>query len=349
MSGAMSPADHEPTLRVLGAGRAGLSRHVRRREFIMLVGSAVATLSPLAGRAQQIGAPRKVGVLFPGALGADRERLINEGLANELGNQKAVLVVRSSAGDEQLLSKYAAELATDVDVILAIASGSLLAARRASRTTPIVALDLEADPIAIGAAQSLNRPGGNVTGIFLDAPEIAGKWLQIVREVLPRTRKVALLYDLHLDQTQLKSAENSARNGGIQTLRYGVNQPSELRGAFQGASDAKVDAMLVHSSPVFVDQAAVIAELALEYHMPTIGLFPIYAKAGGLFSYGPNNFELFKQAGGIAGKILRGANPAEFPIQRPVYLSFVINFRTAKTLHVAIPPSLSALADEAVE
>ena len=146
-----------------------------------------------------------------------------------------------------------------------------------------------------------------------------------------------------------KSAENSARNGGIQTLRYGVNQPSELRGAFQGASDAKVDAMLVHSSPVFVDQAAVIAELALEYHMPTIGLFPIYAKAGGLFSYGPNNFELFKQAGGIAGKILRGANPAEFPIQRPVYLSFVINFRTAKALHVAIPPSLSALADEAVE
>ena len=156
---------------------------MRRREFIMLVGSAVATLSPLAGRAQQIGAPWKVGVLFPGTLGADRERLINEGLVNELGNQKAVLVARSSAGDEQLLSQYAAELATGVDVILAIASGSLLAARRASQTIPIVALDLEADPIAIGAAQSLNRPGGNVTGIFLDAPEIAGKWLQIVREV----------------------------------------------------------------------------------------------------------------------------------------------------------------------
>jgi putative ABC transport system substrate-binding protein len=155
-----------------------------------------------------------------------------------------------------------------------------------------------------------------VTGIFLDAREIAAKWLQIVREVIPRTSKVALLHDLHLHQTQLKSAENSARNLGIQTLRYGVNQP-ELRGAFQGASHAKVVAMLVHSSPVFVDHAAVIAELALEYHMPTIGLFPIYAKAGGLFSYGPNNFELFKQAGGIAGKILRGANPAEFPIQRP--------------------------------
>src|SRR6188768_2678062 len=124
MSGAMSPADHEPTLRVLGAGRAGLRRHMRRREFIMLVGGAVATLSPLAGGAQQIGRPWKVGVLFPGTLGADRERLVNE-----LGNQKTVLVARSSAGDEQLLSQSAAELARGVDVILAIASGSLLAAR----------------------------------------------------------------------------------------------------------------------------------------------------------------------------------------------------------------------------
>ena len=107
--------------------------------------------------------------------------------------------------------------------------------------------------------------------------------------------------------------------------------------------------MLVHSSPIFVDHAAAIAELALEFRMPTIGLFPIYAKAGGLFSYGPNNFELFKQAGGIAGKILRGADPAEFPIQRPIYLSFLINIRTAKALQLTVPASLSALADEVIE
>jgi putative ABC transport system substrate-binding protein len=319
---------------------------MKRGEFIGLVGGATAL--PLVALAQNSG-PRKVGVLFPGVLGADRERLISEGLTSELGSEKFILIVRSAEGDDELLAKYANELAASMDVIIAIASGSLVAARQASQTVPIVALDLESDPIATGAARSLNRPGGNVTGIFLDAPEIAGKWIQIIREVLPQIHKVALLYDTHLDQTQLKSGENTAGKIGIETLRLGIDQPREFRTAFQRAVEAKVDAMLVHSSPIFVDQAPVIAELSREFRLPSIGLFPIYAKVGGLISYGPNNFELIKQVGGIAGKILRGAKPAEFPIQRPIYLSFLINMRTAKLLHLAIPPSLAALADEVIE
>ena len=319
---------------------------MKRREFIGLIGGAAAL--PLVARAQN-SRPRKVGILFPGVLGADRERLITEGLTSELGSEKVILLARSAEGDDRLLAKYANELAASMDVILAIASGSLAAARQASQTVPIVALDLESDPIATGAARSLNRPGGNVTGIFLDAPEIAGKWIQIMREVLPQIQKVALLYDTHLDQTQLKSGENTARNIGIETLRFGIDQPGEFRSAFQRAVEAKVDAMLVHSSPIFVDQAAVIAELSREFRLPSIGLFPIYAKVGGLISYGPNNFELIKQLGGIAGKILRGAKPSEFPIQRPIYLSFLINMRTAKLLQLTIPPSLSALADEVIE
>jgi putative ABC transport system substrate-binding protein len=319
---------------------------MKRREFIGLVGGAMAL--PLVALAQNSG-PRKIGVLFPGVLGADRERLISEGLISELGSEKFILIVRSAEGNDELLAKYANELAASMDVIIAIASGSLIAARQASQTVPIVALDLESDPIATGAARSLNRPGGNVTGIFLDAPEIAGKWIQIIREVLPQIHKVALLYDTHLDQTQLKSGEDTARKIGIETLRLGINQPGEFRNAFQRAVEAKVDAMLVHSSPIFVDQAPVIAELSREFRLPSIGLFPIYAKVGGLISYGPNNFELIKQAGGIAGKILRGAKPAEFPIQRPTYVSFLINMRAAKLLHLTIPPSLSALADEVIE
>jgi putative tryptophan/tyrosine transport system substrate-binding protein len=320
---------------------------MRRREFTTLIGAAAAF--PLVARAQQNREPRKVGILFPGVLGAERVRLFTEGLTSEPGNEKTILVLRSAEGQNQLLGKYAGELATEVDVILAVGSASLVAARQVSQTIPIVALDLESDPIATGAAQSLNRPGGNVTGIFFDAPEIAGKWIQIIREILPRIKKVALLYDSHLDQTQLKSGETTARNAGLETLRFGIDQPAEFRSAFQGAVDAQADAMLVHSSPIFVDQAAAIAELGREFRLPTIGLFPIYAKAGGLVSYGPNNFELFRQVGAIVAKILRGAKPSEFPIQRPVYLSFLINMHTAKLLQLTIPPSLSALADEVIE
>jgi len=319
---------------------------MNRRTLIALFGTAA--LWPLGARAQSTG-PRKVGVLFPGVLGEERERSLNEGLAGELGAEKAIVLVRSAKGDDRLLAKYASELVHEVEVLLTFASGSLVAARQVSQTIPIVAIDLESDPIASGVAQSLNRPGGNVTGIFLDAPEIAGKWIQMIREVLPNTRKVALLYDAHLDQTQVKSGEETARKIDIETLRFGIDKPGDFRNAFERAIAAKVDAVLVHSSPIFVDQAAAIAQFALEFRMPSVGLFPIYAKVGGLISYGPNNFELIKQAGGIVGKVLKGAKPAEFPIQRPIYLTFVINMRTAKSLNLTIPPSLSALADEVIE
>lgn len=130
----------------------------------------------------------------------------------------------------------------------------------------------------------------------------------------------------------------------METLRFGIDEPGDFRGAFQRAVEARMDVMLVHSSPIFVDQAAVIAELAREFRLPSIGLFPIFAKVGGFISYGP-----LKQAGGIVGKILRGAKPAEFPIQRPIYLSFLINMHTARLLQLTIPASVSALADEVIE
>jgi putative tryptophan/tyrosine transport system substrate-binding protein len=320
---------------------------MQRRHFIALIGSVLVSSS---SQAQQAGGVRRVGVLFPGLLGEERERLINEGITSELATEKVTLVVRSAEGDSQLLAKYADEFVQSrVDVILAVASGSLEAARRATQTIPIVALDLESDPIATGAAQSLNRPGGNVTGAFFDAPEIASKWIQIIRELVPQISRAGLLYDLHLDQTQLKAGEISAHKVGIETLRLGIDQPDDFRTAFQHAVDAKVDAVLVHSSPIFVDKAQMIADLAREFRLPSIGLFPIYAKVGGLISYGPNNYELMKQAGGIIGKILRGAKPAEFPIQRPIYLRFLINLGTAKYLELTVPPSLSALADEVIE
>lgn len=320
---------------------------MRRRHFLTFATGALLSVS---ARAQQAGGLRRVGLLFPGLFGEEREKRFNEGIATELGAEKVSLIIKSAEGDSQLLFKYASELADSrVDVIVAIASGSLEAARRATQTIPIIALDLESDPIAIGAAKSLNRPGGNVTGVFFDAPEIASKWIQIIRELVPRISHVGLLYDSHLDQTQVKAGEISAQKVGITTTLFGIGQPSDFRSAFQRSVDAKVDAILVHSSPIFVDKAAVIAEFAREFRMPSIGLFPIYAKVGGLISYGPNNFDLVEQAGGMVGKVLRGAKPAELPIQRPIYVRFLINLSTAKYLNLTVPPSLSALADEVIE
>jgi putative ABC transport system substrate-binding protein len=239
---------------------------MQRRDFLTLIASALLSAS---AQAQQAGGLGRVGVLFPGLLGEERERLLGEGIATELGTEKVSLIIKSAQGDSQLLSKYASELVDSrVDVILAIASGSLEAARRATKTIPIVALDLESDPIATGAVQSLNRPGGNVTGVFFDAPEIASKWIQIIREMVPQISRAALLYDLHLDQTQVKAGEISAQKVGIATMLLGVDQPGDFRGAFERAVDAKVDAVLVHSSPIFVDKAAAIADLAREFRLP---------------------------------------------------------------------------------
>jgi putative ABC transport system substrate-binding protein len=320
---------------------------MNRRQFVALF---AATVAPLSARSQQSSEGRRIGVLFPGALGEEREKLIRQGLSGELRSENFILILRSAEGDAQRLIKFARELVEmQPDVILAVASGSLQAAVSASKVIPIVALDLETDPIASGVAEGLSRPGGNVTGIFFDAPEIAGKWIQVLREVLPRIGSVALLYDTHLDQTQLKAGESTARSLAITTMRLGIDEPAQLASAFQQAAEAKVDAVLVHSSPIFVDQAGTIAELARDKRLPSIGLFPIYARLGGLFSYGPDNFALWKQAGAIVGKVLRGAKPADFPIQRPTHFQFLINMRTAQFLQLTVPASIVALADEVIE
>src|SRR5262245_11197586 len=220
----------------------------------MVLASLLGAVLFRTARAQQRNTVRQVGVLFPGVMSDERERLLTDGLASELGEGGATFVFRSAEGDNQRLAKLAEELAAiPVDVIVAIASGGVQAARKATRSIPIVALDLETDPIASGVAESLNRPGGNLTGIFFDAPEIAGKWIQVLKEPLPHVGSVGLLYDAHLDLTQLGAGESAARGLGIATTRLGIAEPSQLADMLRQAAQAKVDAVLVHSSPLFVD------------------------------------------------------------------------------------------------
>ena len=214
---------------------------MRRREFMALLGGA-AIAWPLAAPAQPAERTKRVGLLFPGVLGDHRLRLIRQGIdavPQERGT--TVLVEAQSAeGDVERLRSFAEAFAqARVDAILAIGSASLHAAYAATRTVPIVALDLETDPIASGMVASLARPGGNVTGIFFDAPEVAGKWIELLKDVLPRLATVGLLFDTHTDQAQLEAGEQAARSLGLGTLRFGVAHPDDLPGALRKAAELR--------------------------------------------------------------------------------------------------------------
>jgi putative ABC transport system substrate-binding protein len=316
----------------------------------LLGGAAIAR--PLAAPAQPAERTKRVGLLFPGVLGERRLSLIRQGI-DAVPQERGITVqveARSAEGDVERLKSFADAFARmPADVILALGSASLHAAYAATRTVPIVALDLETDPIASGMVASLARPGGNVTGIFFDAPEVAGKWVQLLKDVVPRLATVGLLFDAHTDQAQLEAGEQAARSLGLGTLRFGVAHPDDLPGALRQAAEARADAVLIHSSPIFVDNAKLIAELTLQHRLPSVALFPVSAKLGGLLSYGPDNFALLPQAGMIVGKVLRGAAPADFPIERPTRFSLVVNVRTANRLGLTIPPALLDVADEVIE
>jgi putative ABC transport system substrate-binding protein len=296
-------------------------------------------------------APRRIGVLFPSKWDKVREDLVRGGISAVVGPTIPFeLEVRSGEDSPGRVRAYASQFVeTHVDVILAIASLPLSEARRATSSIPILALDLESDPIASGAVASLSRPGGNVTGIFFDAPEIAGKWLQFLREINPSTARVALLHDVHTDETQVRAAEASAAFLGIPTMRFGVATAADLPPAFEAISTAGRDAVLAHSSPLFVDEAARIARLALEHRLPSVMLFPVYAKAGGLLSFGPDNFALLPQIGAMVGRVLKGAHPSELPVERPSRFTLAINVTTARALDLTVPQSLLLLADEVIE
>jgi len=322
---------------------------VRRRD--LLAGAVAAVAAPGGARAE---AGRRVGVLFPGDIAAWEERvaLVRRGIDEIVGGAFPVeLVLRSGKGDPARTLGFADELAgaPGVGVVLALGSLALVEARRATSSVPIVALDLESDPLASGAAATLARPGGNVTGIFFDAPEIAGKWLQFLAELLPGLARVALLYDAQGDATQLEAAEASARVLGVATTRFGVVAPDDLPSTFGAIAGSRADAVLAHSSPIFVDNAERIARLALDHQLASIMLFPVYAKAGGLISYGPDNFALMPQAGAIVGRVLKGARPAELPIERPSRFTLLVNLATARALGLTVPRSLLLMADEVIE
>ena len=325
---------------------------MRRREFMTLVGGAVAAW-PLAARAQQ---QRKLPTI--GFLGASTSSNWSHWTTafvqrlRELGwieGRTVAIEYRWAEGRSDRFTEIAAEFVRlKVDVILTVGSAAAVA-RQATSTIPIV-FALAADPVGSGLVASLARPGGNLTGLSLQSSDLAGKRIELLREVLPGLRRLAIIANVDSSSSVLESAEAraAARKLGLDADVLEIRRAEDIGDAF-GTLESGVQALYVCPDPLVNANYARINTLALGTRLPTIHPFRDYLGAGGFMSYGANNADLFRRAGDYVDKILRGAKPGDLPVEQPTKFDLVINLTTAKALGLKIPESFLLRADEVIE
>jgi putative ABC transport system substrate-binding protein len=262
------------------------------------------------------------------------------------------VVVDLRVGTADRMPELARELVgTGPDVIMAVSDWAVIPAHEATKSIPIVASPMGADPVATGVAESWARPGGNVTGVTITAPELENKRLDLLREVVPAARHIAMLL-MHREVTEPGEAPMRAVAArlGIQLIELYVGGPDEYRAAFAAMRSAGAEALVITPMPEFGEHAERLAALAVEAGLPTVCAFPPKAsKQGCLIGYGPDMAELRRQAADDVAHIFRGAPPGELPIEGPTHFDFVVNLKTAKALGLTVPPSILARADEVIE
>jgi putative tryptophan/tyrosine transport system substrate-binding protein len=324
---------------------------MRRRDFITLIGGATAAW-PLAARAQQAEKRHTIGILSAG--GAPVLRTVLFDALRELGWIEGKNVIFDQRFAENRLERLP-ELAADlvrlkVDVIAAAGTLAPLAAKRATATIPIV-MTAAGDPLGSGLVASLARPGGNVTGMSLMAPDLGAKRLELLKEVLPRLSRVAVLWNADNPYSALvfKETKTGGQILGIEVQSLDVRTPDDFDGTFEVARRQRPDALITVEDPLTVDQRKRIADFALGQQLPSLHGVREFVAAGGLMSYGASLADLFRRAAGYVDKVLRGAQPADLPVQQPTKFEFVINLKTASALGLQIPDKLVALADEVIE
>ncbi len=325
---------------------------MRRRTFITVLGGAAAW--PLVARAQPPGKIPKVGFLYPGPQQAATPRI--EALLNGLravsypAPAQVDLVLRIAEGDPNRIAPLLVEIIQqDVDLFIANGSPVLRAVLSVARTIPIVALDLETDPVASRLVSNIARPGGNITGVFFDFPNFMGKWLELLKEATSKLSRIAVLWDPATSPTPKTAVEQAAGSQNIELNVFEVRTTSDFDEAFVSATQRSANAILLLASPLIAPNVHILAELALRYSLPAIILFPDFARVGGLLAYGPNLLDMYRQVGVMSGKVLKGTKPSEMPIERPTKFELVLNMRTAKRMGLTISTSLLLRADEIIE
>lgn len=328
--------------------------HCRDLKFSVALAVVAVLGSFHLARAQPAKKIPKIGYLSIRSAPAEREEAFKQGL-RELGwvdGENVIIEYRWAKEKPEILPDLAGDLVRlKVDIIVAVATGAVQAAKKATSTIPIV-MSPAADPVASKLVASLDRPGGNITGLSLMGPELAGKRLELLREVVPRLSQVAFLVPGGDPAAGLfiKEAQEAAQKLGLELQSFAVSNLGEIDGFFSTIRKTRAGALVVH--PLFVsfpDQNRRIVELAVRHRLPTISDFTDFAEAGGLLSYGANIFALYYRAGYFVDKILKGAKPAALPVEQPRFFETVINLKTAKQIGLTISPQILARADKVIK
>jgi putative tryptophan/tyrosine transport system substrate-binding protein len=325
---------------------------MKRRELITLLGGAAAAW-PLRAQAQQGKVPI-VGFLYPGFSdpGSPIFDALGQGLRDVgfIEGETVKIEARWARGKPDTLPQLTRELIQlHADVLVPAARPSIEAARAATTDLPIVVADLESDPVASGYVASLAHPGGNLTGLFLDAPTLCGKWLQQINDIVPAVKKIGVLWDSTTGTYQLDAIRAAATTASIDLVVMEFRDSAGLDTALESGLKQAPQAVIQLGSPLIRQAGTRTADILSARSIPSISQFRTFPDGGGLISYGPDLIYLFRRIGPIVGKILRGARPADLPIERPTKFELVINLRAAKALGVTIPGALLATADEVIE
>jgi putative tryptophan/tyrosine transport system substrate-binding protein len=324
---------------------------MNRRRFITLLGGAAAAW-PLAARAQQSGKLPTIGFLVPGTWSQRVAAFVQR--LRELGwteGRNVAIEYRWPEGRNDRVAEIAVELVQiKVDVIVTTGTPAALAAKQATSAIPIV-FAAAADPVGTGLVASLARPGGNVTGLSLQQADLAGKRLELLREVIPAVRRLAILANVGNPNAvpEMGEVRAAARTLGLEVAVFEIRRTEDIAPAFEALIKDRSEALYVVGDPLLTTNRIRLNTLALGARLPTSYANRESVEVGGLMSYGPNFLDLFRRAAEYADKILRGAKPADLPVEQPNKFDLVINLVAAKALGLTVPPTLLTRADEVIE
>ena len=320
------------------------------RRTVLAAMSILLAAPRLQAQAQR--APRKLGYLHPRTIAPNHPTLtILRAQWQKLGYVEGDTVLLRSAGDDMrrvpvLLDEMVGQV---VSTVIVVGAAAVRAATQATKTLPIVAIDLETDPVRAGYAASFARPGGNITGLFLDQPSLAGKWIDLLREAASQIERLAIVWDPGTGVDQLEIAKSVSRTKGFEAVVLELGAIRDFDQAFRGLAGRPRTGIVQLSSPGFVLVAEPFAAAARKHKLPTISILKAYAQSGMLMTYGPNQAAYFGRAVVLADKILQGAKPGDLPIEGPDRFELVINLATARALGLSIPQSLPLRADEVIQ